>query len=240
MNNTYTVLETSDYTVFQPLPHNRRIVENHVRDLVQSMEERPHLRPARPILLNEQMQIIDGQHRVEASRRLKITVFYMVVPGLTIADARLLNALQRTWSLLDYAESYASDGHKEYVKFMERHEQYKMPASALASYMTARLDDRMRMKFKTGQFKTAEDKIINDYLAKLEDFSQYTKRWNEERFAMAVFHLITNDKYDHRRMLSKLENTRIVPQPSRLEYLRELEDIYNTDLPLKSRVRFFG
>jgi hypothetical protein len=239
MEKTNVILQTKDYSMFKLLKHNRRIVEYHVQDLIKSFTDRPHLRPARPVLINDKHEIIDGQHRVKASERMGIEVFYMVVEGLTISDARLLNALQRTWSLLDYAESYASDGHAEYEKFLAMHEKYKIPAMALVAYMSGRQDQGMRKQFKIGEFKTTEQRLILDYLQKLEDFAPFLKGWNEERFAMAAFTLFRNDVYDHKRMLTKLENAKIQRQPSRLEYLRELENIYNMDTRLENRVRFF-
>lgn len=233
------IFTTDNYAKFKLLAYNRPVREYHVRDLMKSFEEHPHLRPTRPVLLNEKHEIIDGQHRVEAAKRLGIDTYYMVVEGLTIADARLLNALQRTWSLIDYAESYAADGHTEYVRFMDYYEEYKLPAMALVAYMSGKQDQGMRSEFKLGKFRATDRKIIDEYLQKLEDFSEFTDSWREERFALAAFTLFRHDKYDHKRMMEKMGKARLIRQPARLEYLRELENIYNSDTRLENRVRFF-
>ncbi len=241
MTEVNNVTQTTDeYSKFKFLKHNRRILHNHVLHLMKSIDLRPHLGPARPILVNEKFEVIDGQHSLEARKRLKTIVYYMIVKGLTIADARILNALQRTWSLIDYAESFASEGHKEYQLFLELQDQYKLPAAALVILMTNHQYNDIRIRFKTGEFIIGKREEIQARLDKLEDFSEAVKTWRESAFMMAVWNLLKIDGYDHERMMKKLGGgITVLRQPDRMSYLRELEDIYNRDIPMGSRTRFF-
>ena len=59
------VIKTNDYNTFKVMPGNRPVNKLHVRRLSKSMEEK-HLMS--PILVNEKMQVIDGQHRLEAQK----------------------------------------------------------------------------------------------------------------------------------------------------------------------------
>ena len=67
MNATVTnvqVFETRDYDQFKKLNGNRNINESQVDGIVHSILEVGY-QPV-PILVNEFMEIIDGQHRLEA------------------------------------------------------------------------------------------------------------------------------------------------------------------------------
>jgi hypothetical protein len=233
------IQETTDYKIFNHLKHNRHVVEQHVLHLMQSMTAKPHLRPARPILVNENYEIIDGQHRLEAEKRRKASVFFMVVWGLTIDDARLLNALQRTWSLLDYAISYADEGRAPYVRFMQYLEKYKIPPAALAELMENQ-SSSMRKNFKIGKFAPKPYKEVEAALEALSDFSHATNGhyYREQRFVRAFQVMYFTPGYDHNRMLQKLGDEKLPRQSERLDYLRLLEDTYNKDIRFGNRVRF--
>src|SRR5260221_10017100 len=130
------IQKTTDYKMFNRLVGNRTKHEILIQQLMESFSEKPQLRVARPVLLNEKYEMIDGQHRLEASTRLKIPVYYMVVPGLTVDDARLLNALQRTWNIMDYAKSFAETGHPKYRYFMNLIKEYELTPGIMLKYKT--------------------------------------------------------------------------------------------------------
>ncbi len=237
LNNV--IQETTDYSIFKYMEHNRHVRHAHVLKLMVSFKKRPSLRPARPILLNEKYEIVDGQHRLEASKRMGISVYFMVVPGLTIADARLLNALQRTWTLIDYADSYAGDNYPAYQLYLELREKFPIPPASMLIYMTRNQSGRVSANFKVGIFEPDSVKEITARLKKLEDFEQYAPTyWKEAAFSLAVFNLISHPEYEHERMLKMLEKNTLTRQPSRIEYLRIFEDIYNTRMGIGSRTRF--
>lgn len=234
------IQETNDYGLFQLLPHNRPVVRSHVMLLAQSMKDRPHLRPTSPILVNEDYQVIDGQHRLEASKLNEQTVFFMVVHGLTIEDARLLNALQRTWRLLDYAYSYASDKVGAYVQFVETYEERKLPPSTILEYMAP--NARQRHHFRTGQLERVDQNQLDVRLDRLQDvLGAFTKLATPYMVSSAFRVVQGTEGYDHDRMLKKLKDNKLNPQSDRINYIRELERIYNTDVTFggPNYLRFF-
>lgn len=240
-NSTNLIQETEDYSIFEHLPHNRPVVQNHVIRLAQSMQERPHLRPARPILCNEKMQVIDGQHRLKGSELNGQTVYFMVVSGLTIEDARILNALQRTWSILDYAYSYASSKVPGYIQFVKTYEARTLPPSVVLEYM-AGSGGKSRQNFRMGLLEAVEQRELDKTLDQLQAvLEQFPKAATPYIVSAAYYTIVRNEKYDHARMLRKLLNSTPQVQSDRIAYVRELERIYNTDVPFNgpSYVRFF-
>ena len=78
-NTDVKVKVTDEYNIFTFAEGNRAINPAQVKNLIKSIEN-IGLIPT-PIVVNEKMQILDGQHRVEACRQLKMPVYYIVVPG---------------------------------------------------------------------------------------------------------------------------------------------------------------
>ncbi|MEQ9286955.1 MAG: ParB N-terminal domain-containing protein [Cyclobacteriaceae bacterium] len=83
------VFETNDYSSFKKIKGNRGIDPQHVNRLEHSFKKK-HLKT--PILLNEKMEIVDGQHRVEAAKNLNLPVYYIIKENYGLDEARALNS----------------------------------------------------------------------------------------------------------------------------------------------------
>ena len=79
------VYATTDYGKFKILITNRIVIDKVVKKLVKSMLESGWI--GAPIVVNERMEVIDGQHRIAAAERIGIPVHYIVMEGLTIASS---------------------------------------------------------------------------------------------------------------------------------------------------------
>lgn len=235
------VQKTNDYGLFKYIESNRTISKPHVQHLIQSFENNPHLVQTRPILVNEKMEIIDGQHRLQACMALRIPVYYVVATGTDIESAQLMNALQKGWGLMDYARSYAMNGKNEYREFLRLQEEYPIASTILMLYCVGRDQNKINVKFKRGEFHMMEDrKVIEKHLGMLEDFSEVLPFWRDYNFGKAVHDIILVPGYDHERMIRKLKGLPIKRQVSRLDYIRELEDAYNKHMEADKTVRFYN
>src|ERR1700683_3981387 len=96
-----------DYGSFKLMRANRDVDEGHLNTLRKSFEANGNLSKINPILVNEKKEVIDGQHRLLLCEALDLPVYFMAVPGLTVTDARSMNVAQKTWTVRDYAKSYA-------------------------------------------------------------------------------------------------------------------------------------
>lgn len=103
---------TREYERFKKMPGNRPVDQAHVRRLMQSMRQQDLFTP---IQCNERMEVVDGQHRLEARRQLNIHVPYYVVKGdYGLREVQKINAQQKKWGALDYLESNLELGNPEY------------------------------------------------------------------------------------------------------------------------------
>ncbi len=238
---TPEVQHTNKYKQFKTIPGNRPVSERHVRELAESYLANPNLVELRPILVNEKLELIDGQHRVLACERNGIEVPYIVAPGLTVATAQLMNALQKPWSLLDFARSYAYSGNKHYQKFEYLMDEYALNPTVTLAYVKNGYRATTNSKFKNGHFEMPEDyKTVEDRFALLSTFDDYKViPWHSDRFAKAFLHVMNLEDYNHERMLHNLALAApsVKPQADRLEWLRELERVYNYNI--KSDIKRF-
>jgi hypothetical protein len=73
------IQKTEDYNLFKRIVGNRTINKAQVRRLYDSYSIKPWLIQYCPIIINDNNEVIDGQHRLEAIKRLKIPVYYLQV-----------------------------------------------------------------------------------------------------------------------------------------------------------------
>lgn len=224
-----TTQHTSNYKMFRILPDNRPISRAHVQDLIKSFQENPDLIELRPILVNDDMEVVDGQHRLEACKAVGIAVPYQIVPHLTIETAQLMNALQRPWRLIDFIHSYAGSGRPEYQQLERWMDTYAPIGPTVALSYASKTQSHQRsfkQAARLGQLDLLPKNVVEDRLNKLSDLP--VPFWFYDSFASAFLRVLrTVEHYDHSRMVNGIRNAEITRQATTLDNLRELERAYN-------------
>ena len=75
------VFSTMNYEIFSSLDGNRIVNPLHVKKIADSMKIKVLFIP---IIVNEEFQVIDGQHRLEARKQLGLEVPYIICPNYTL------------------------------------------------------------------------------------------------------------------------------------------------------------
>lgn len=96
---------SSEYDKFIFLPFNREIDQRHVEKLKEAIQ-RKNLLSISPCIISGANEIIDGQHRIEACRQLKIPFYYIVDKDLTHDDIIGLNNLKKGWTVMDFVNFF--------------------------------------------------------------------------------------------------------------------------------------
>jgi hypothetical protein len=152
------VLTTTNYDQFTFLKSNRAIDENHVYRLVKLIKAEGHQKE--PVIVNEKLEVISGQHRVKACEKLEMRVTYIVVPGLTIKDAREMNNSQKPWSFKDHLRCYGHSSHHNYQAYKQvasLQEEYPSLSNAVTLVLLTTDYVGAYSKFKLGTF------VVEDY-----------------------------------------------------------------------------
>jgi hypothetical protein len=240
-----TVNRTTDYNIFKLLNANRPVTETHVNGIIKSIEDNGSWLENEPVLVNEGMEVIDGQHRLEAHKRLELPVYYIVVDGLGMDRAHAMNRARRNWTLEDWMYSYDNSGninYKRFVKLYDDNEQF--PIGVIVSACSDKpLKSNLTKDFRTGELSLSEEEAKQaqkrlDMLAEMSGIAPHFVLGPTCRF---ILQMITHPKYDHERMVKKMKEVggdTFVPSAYIGTVLAQLERAYNRKVELSNMVRF--
>lgn len=222
------ILSTTEYGLFHKLLGNRKIDEHHVMRLMDSMSQKQLIVP---IIVNENLEIIDGQHRFEACRRLGLPIFYIGIEGYRLEECHILNANNRTYSIRDFLEGYAQLGYDEYKKVKEFSTKYPFLSLHLCQiYLTGGVRKDKQSDFKSGNFKISDYSLACLWAERTFDFQQYSlKFFTNRNFNTALLRFYRHPKYDHKRMLQKIAyaSGMLKHQPKEKLFVENLCELYN-------------
>lgn len=230
---------TSNYELFKFYPGNRPIDQHNLDNLIFSISEK-NLLPERPIIINESFYVLDGQHRLEAAKKLNIPISYIQKSGGGFKDIILLNSNQKNWKLEDYLRLF-SDGEKmsEYLllkEFMNRHN--LRLKEALLIVLGPFKDMTDGFKFKKGEFKFSGNIPFCDDLAEKVKWTvnlisshniKPLHRFKNTAFIKPLILIITNKQLNWEIFQQKMEASwfKIGTRPSTNLYIEMFCDIYN-------------
>lgn len=78
------IFRTNKYEIFKQLKGNREVSPKRISKIINSIKEVGYI--INPIIVNEKMEVIDGQGRLEALRILKMPVDYIIQDGIGIKE----------------------------------------------------------------------------------------------------------------------------------------------------------
>lgn len=136
---------TTDYSKFKFCKFNREIDRGHVKKLTISISTN-NLLEFCPILVDKNMQIIDGQHRFLAAQEAGVPVFYQIKADSTDEDIVLLNVSSKRWIGADYVNYYAKKGNKNYQNIIDLSEKYNLTISIVLNLFGKDFDGFKKMK----------------------------------------------------------------------------------------------
>lgn len=226
--------KTSNYDQFTFIEGNRSINEGHVKKLEASIL-RNNLLHLNPIIVNEKMQVIDGQHRLEVCRRNDIDVWYVVGSREELDEVIDLNTATRKWGMNEYLESHISRGNQHYSKLKSFCEEYDLPlmvgAGLLANVHGGGSRRKFAEDFKLGLFKSTHPGSGEFVAGVLRDVKKFMDAgvWRTRDFMDAVIYLFSEKMVERKRFVHKIElyGSMLVRRAGRQDYLRDLEQVYN-------------
>lgn len=226
MKKINTVYETKEYNTFSFLSNNRNVSSHHVNRIIKSMKKK---RLISPILVNENFQIIDGQHRFVAQKQLKVSIPFVVQEGYGEKETQLLNTTTKNWSLSDWERYYCNKNLKDYIQFSDFRKKYKFDFNVSYSIMTGSQHSDFKRNFEGGYLKIPNLKLAQKNAGKINSVSEYFKDYKHREFVRAMLTCFKNKEYSHSKFLSKLayQGTSLVKCVNVKTYLRLVEDIYN-------------
>lgn len=235
------IKSTKDYFIFKKHESNRPLDPSNLKKIKASLQAK-NLMKFKPILVDGQMHVIDGQHRIEAAKILGIEVYYQINEEADTEDILLINATQKKWSREDYLNYLVSTGNQEYLKIKEFCDKH---AITLSEYL--RMDRQQTSQhsgkidsFRLGTYKFPEgEKLeflektlvniakvydkLNSYLIKAKTFTKTVM------FKRALIDFVNKEEVQIDIFLHKLtyKLEALHGCADSLSYLIMFKDIYN-------------
>ena len=152
---TYNVYVTKDYSIFKRLVGNRDIPESRISKIVESIQTIGWVH--NPIIVNEKMEVIDGQGRLTALQRLKMPIEYIIAEGAGNKECIYMNMNMVNWKLPDFIKSYAEQGNENYQRLLSLMQRYANGNLDIISTAVYRLSKSKHRDIKQGTLQLTED-----------------------------------------------------------------------------------
>lgn len=239
-NIVVNVYSTTNYDAFKMLEGNREILNTRVKKIRSSMEQKI---VRNPIIVNEKMEIIDGQGRFTVLKEKGMPIEYVIVDGIGMQECHLLNQIQTNWTDMDFIKSYAQQGIQSYALLLRAIQQSGYSAKHVMRAANKSIGC-YNNSFKKGEKASAS--VIRNGSLKFDENDYHKARRKLEmldelkaaldlkkkvgwQFDCATLIIFDFDGYDHNRMLSKAEKKRndFAVTSTAKEQAKEFSKIYN-------------
>lgn len=237
---------TRNYDMFELMEDNRDVKdEKHIKELMGSMERNGFLQSKAISVKNNggKYAVLDGQHRLEAARRLGVTVWYNIddgIPETALPDLQIA----KKWLPKDYLKHFIVKGVKSYAKVKELSDMYpKVSITTIVLLMEgAAHGEGSGVRFKTGTIKiTQYEKALKTLQYTDEMHKLYKHEWLFGRTFLTEFiNIIGIDGYKQRTMMEKLRyrSEEFRQMLSGEGYLKMFDQIYNYKTQVQNRIKF--
>ena len=219
---------TNDYGIFKTIVGNRTISLHNVNSIIDNIKKNGVLPTV--IIVNEKMEVIDGQHRLEAFKQLGVPIEYQIRKGLSLKDCIAYNVSGKKWEIIDYIESYAELGNEEYKTLLRVVREFpNIPVRTLVMIISSR---NTTNKIYNGGFTLEQD--VNSLIGKLNFVDKVNGliqniRGYKSRILSVIGNLYDMEEIDQERMIEQIEKwgDTIDTVATENDALRKLEEVYN-------------
>jgi len=235
------ILETMDYSIFRDITSNREVDSIHVRKLATSIK-RKNLLSLHPILVNSNMEIIDGQHRLEAAKYLQIPIYYIISDGIGKIDISVINSNQKKWSINDYINYFTIEKVAEFEvlsKFINQHSWIK---STTALQLLSSSGKYSREGLQSGEIEVDNLELANDIATLAEKIRCVYLGFDfvfTSGFIKALRICFKNENFKPNQLIDQLKEQprTLVKCVSTDQYIELIEQIYNYHKKYKINLR---
>ena len=233
---------TMDYAKFKSISGNRQINRLHFNRLKNSIAENYLFTT---IIVNENYEIIDGQHRFQCIKELQKPLHYIVCKGYGINEVQRLNVNTKNWTTFDYINGYIDLGLRDYAVYKEFQNKYNIGVLESIVLLSGKHNgtdgsNNSYQNFKDGKFKVKDLFDAEDKMDKINLIAPYYVNYKRRSFMLAMISMFKNPEFEFTEFLQKIKT-----QPTALQdcsnvsqYKMLIEEIYNYKRREKVNLRF--
>ncbi len=239
---TYSVYVTKDYSIFKRLVGNRDIPESRISKIVESIQTIGWVH--NPIIVNEKMEVIDGQGRLTALQRLKMPVEYIIAEGAGNKECIYMNMNMVNWKLPDFIKSYAEQGNENYQRLLSLMQRYANGNLDIISTAVYRVSKSKHRDIKQGTLQLTEEQY-RAAVPRLEYIKPILEEIDDKKLPGSVVMLMQTLVYyydypevDKERLRYSVEKYiyNATPWVLNTDCEKEVENCYNYGLGLDKKI----
>ena len=239
---TYSVYVTRDYSIFKRLVGNRDIPESRISKIVESIQTIGWVH--NPIIVNEKMEVIDGQGRLTALQRLKMPVEYIIAEGAGNKECIYMNMNMVNWKLPDFIKSYAEQGNENYQRLLGLMQKYANGNLDIISTAVYRVSKSKHRDIKQGILQLTEEQA-KAAIPRLEYIKPILEEIDDKKLPGSIVTLMQTLIYyydypevDKDRLKYSVEKYiyNATPWVLNTDCEREVENVYNYGLGLDKKI----
>lgn len=234
------IYHTDDYDQFIRLEGNRPVLAQRITRIARSIKENGYI--LNPIVVNEKMQVIDGQGRLEALRKLSLPVDYVIAEGAGLVECVALNSSTTKWTVDDYITSYCELGNENYIRFRALLNEFKQLGPIVKYCLISGSSDGNKEAIKNGKV-IVDEKIEVEAREDLQFATKFVDAFAQvsgkpyQWFYSVVFARKCGAKEG--RLIKKMNEEKLYPTNTIQETLNQVSDIYNKGLSGDDRFYLF-
>ena len=221
-----TIYSSYDYDKFSFKSSNRDILPNKIKKLKISVEKAGQIMPIR---VNRNFVIQEGQHRFLTCKELDFPVEYFIKDENTDDDTIIIeaNVNSNNWKSPDYSNLWKTKEKEKNTElarsFVVNSWEERLPYHVYDMCVGFKLHHKVVLHlnegkasfnnddFKLGNFKLKNIKNFKEevlYLKGLNEFNdkRLRKIFQDRYFQLAMARLMTNEKFDKNRFMSKINS----------------------------------
>jgi len=241
------IFYTEDLSIFRFRKTNRDVNMNRVKNIAKSMKEDGFYETC-PVTINKKFSLIDGQHRVEASKLAGVGVYYVINDKVGDSDMDIfiaavkLNKDQKSWDKTNYVKGLADQNVHSYKvlwDFMEKYPMFSM-TECIMLLQNSGSNWVKKEDFANGKFVIGSVSIAELWAERILRLKPYFSAYNTSNFVRTM--IILFDKKSHvfhfDEFLKKLDlrPTSLKRCGDKRSYSELIEDIYNYKRKTDERV----
>jgi hypothetical protein len=213
---------TDNYELFKFMDGNRPINSKHIYNLIESIKKE-NLLYIRPILVDEEMHILDGQHRFEAAKTLGVKVYFIKIKSENHSEILRLNQNNKNWKILDFLNFHSvKSKNKNYLKIIQIMNTYGWNLSDFFIYSSYSIRKKsLREEFENGLFEIkTSDEVYLDYFSKWKTLKDFLS-------SKAIDHIDCVDSQCFKESFMFFHNSKIIKMDQFWEKLRANVTIFH-------------
>lgn len=195
--------DETDYSKFKIIDGNREVSAARIGKIKESIRKCGFIGA---IVVNENLEVIDGQGRLKACEELGVPIDYIVEEGLTIDDCIEMNISATPWNLNDYINSYADRGNKNYIRLRDfvNSCKYGFATSTYAVFRSAKAN-------KTNQIKNGTLIVTDEDIERAKEIVDFWSNFDEiatnrpTEFYAAIAYCYDMECVDNYRLINKVK-----------------------------------